>query len=366
MSIICHGIKHYRFTKMMRRWGRPVIDKQIISLLESLKIQMGINRQISIHQCPFIDSPMILGLVKPQILLTTAKFSQDELYFILKHELVHYKRKDLVYKYLVLVAVALHWFNPIVRLMAKAVNALCETSCDEEVLRSADMETRHSYGETIIGVARRQAQLQTLLLTTFYGGKKNMKKRILSIMDMRKKKIGIGIICLMLVSALAIGGIIAQTRAVDPVGQEDEASDYVLAGDASSATGNADAIYTIVHAESGARFNLNYVFTELSHGALGSMPQSKTVEPQPLDPMYISLEEAAIAGANAIFEELEFNLDGMDGYIYFKDAVWNMFITSEELTTHSMGSELFIIQINGVSGEIISARMNTPETPFHG
>ena len=57
---------------------------------------------------------MMTGFVKPRILLPDADFTTDELRLILKHELVHYKRRDLWYKGLVLAANAIHWFNPAV------------------------------------------------------------------------------------------------------------------------------------------------------------------------------------------------------------------------------------------------------------
>ena len=221
--IAVQGIKHYRFNKAARRWGKSITDTQILSMLESLKSEMGISRKIPIYLCSIAGSPMMVGLLKPRILLPrlhgravpkendrpTAEPAQDELRLILKHELVHYKRKDLLYKYLVLTATALHWFNPIVYLMAKAVNALCETSCDAEVLRSADVETRQFYGETIIGVVKYQSKLKTALSTNFYGGKKGMKKRIASIMDTRKKGAGIIITCLVLMLAIGTGFIFA-------------------------------------------------------------------------------------------------------------------------------------------------------------
>jgi hypothetical protein len=148
---------------------------------------------------------MMIGLIKPRILLPTVEMERNELRFILTHELVHYKRKDLLYKYLVLMATALHWFNPVVYLMAKSINALCETSCDAEILRSADVETRQSYGEAIIGVVQYQSKMKTALSTTFYGGKKGMKKRIASVMDTQSKKLGTVIISLVLVATLCTG-----------------------------------------------------------------------------------------------------------------------------------------------------------------
>ena len=209
--IVFQGIKHYRFVKTARRWCESVKDEHILSLLESLKSEMGITRHISLHLCECVGSPMMVGLIKPRILLPSTELEHDELCFILKHELVHYKRKDLLYKYLVLAAMALHWFNPVVYLISRAINILCETSCDTEVVKSMDADMRLSYSETIIGVVKYQSRLKTALSTNFYGGKKGMKNRISSIMDTRKKRAGAIIACLVLAFTMSTGLVFAAT-----------------------------------------------------------------------------------------------------------------------------------------------------------
>ena len=204
-----HLIKHYRFVKMVKRWSENVANKPTFILLQSLKSEMGIAEKIDIYQCSSIGSPMMIGLANPRILLPKADFAQDELSFVLKHELVHYKRKDLYYKALLLIATAIHWFNPIVCLIARAIDIQCELSCDAETVRSTDADTRQFYSETIIGVIRYRSTLKTALSTSFYGGKKGMKKRISSIMDTGKKRVGVAVICAALLLTIGTGAAFA-------------------------------------------------------------------------------------------------------------------------------------------------------------
>ena len=206
-----HLVKHISFVKRVKRWSKRVSDEKSNALLESLKSEMGISRQISLAVCDGIGSPMMLGFVRPRILLPETDLAQDELRFILKHELVHYKRGDLFYKCAVLAATAIHWFNPAVYLMAKAINIQCELSCDAEIVQSADDDTRQQYSETIIGVARYHSKFKTILSTTLYGGRKGMKNRISSIMTTNKKKVTFGskVLAFVLVSVLAFGTLAA-------------------------------------------------------------------------------------------------------------------------------------------------------------
>jgi hypothetical protein len=161
---------------------------------------------------------MLIGLAAPRILLPDCDFAADDLRFILKHELAHYARKDLWHKCLVLLATAMHWFNPVAYLIAKAAAAQCEISCDALVLGGADFERRRQYGEAIIriaGIARNGAKLRTALSTNFYGGKRSMKNRISSIMDTKRKKTGVAILCLAVAGIIATGSAFATTAAAD-------------------------------------------------------------------------------------------------------------------------------------------------------
>ncbi len=203
--LVCHIQRHRCFLKLTARWSEPVSDERILALFQTLKTEMGIFREIGLQVCDSIGSPMMIGFARPRILLPRADFAPDELRFILKHELVHYKRKDLWYKALVLAASAIHWFNPVVHLMSKAIDMQCELSCDAEVVRSTDADTRLCYSETIIGVVRCQSKLKTAFSTNFYGGKRNMKARIFSIMDRSTKKVGAAVLGAALVLTLGTG-----------------------------------------------------------------------------------------------------------------------------------------------------------------
>ncbi len=204
--ITYHGIRHLRFLKMVKRWGQGISDQQILDILQSLQADPE-SKHVRLRICPCIISPTMIGFINPVILLPSKNYSVDEMTFILKHEMVHFKRKDLWYKSLVLLAVAIHWFNPVVYLMARAIAVQCEISCDEEIVQGTDMDRRQQYSETIIGVIKNQSKMQTAFSTNFYGGKKDMRNRILSIMDTTKKKTGFFILCLVLIGTMGIGTV---------------------------------------------------------------------------------------------------------------------------------------------------------------
>ena len=209
-----HVIKHYRFSKMIKRWSEKITDEQTVALFQKLKEEMKISKRISLYRCSSIGSPMMVGLTKPRILFPECDFDQDELGFILRHELVHYKRKDLLYKSLVLLATIIHWFNPIVYLMAKAIDMQCELSCDDAVVRHTSQFERQQYSETIIGVVKFKSKMTTALSTNYCGGVKGMKKRILSILDTAPKKTGAVILCIAILLIAISSSLVVITKII--------------------------------------------------------------------------------------------------------------------------------------------------------
>jgi len=188
--LLLHTLRHVRFMRRIRRWQKPVSNTQTLAMYDQVRSEMGIRRKIPLYLCPAADSPMVAGLVKPRLLLPDEGLSPTELALVLRHELTHVKRHDLFIKALQMLAVCLHWFNPLVHLMNHSMHYACEASCDESVVRGADMNARQYYSETIIAVIRRQSRVRTALSTSFYGGKKGMKNRILTIMDPRVRRMG--------------------------------------------------------------------------------------------------------------------------------------------------------------------------------
>ena len=242
---VYHAIKHYRFMQMVNRWSEKITDSQIFVLLQDLKSEMKISKHMDIYKCESITSPMMIGFVNPRILLPNTDFANNELRFILKHELVHYKRKDLYYKCLVLIATAIHWFNPIVYLMAKAISVQCELSCDVETVKNADTDTRQLYSKAIINVVQRKSNIKTALSTNFYGGKKGMKKRIYTIMDSSRKKAGIAIFCAVLVTTIGASFVFTANGSTPEIAFTQEANILEVG---IPYVGEAHRVWPIVHA----------------------------------------------------------------------------------------------------------------------
>ncbi len=211
LSYLIYQLHTYRsFSRTVRRWSVLIEDVAITYVYRQLQKDMGITKNIPLKYSAIIDTPMLIGYVNPTIVLPRTNYQLNELRFVLTHELVHYKRKDMWVKALTMVATAMHWFNPLLYMISKAISSQCEISCDEAVVKRIDQNGRREYGEMILKTARDQhRKIQTTLTTNFYGGKKEMKKRLVSIMNVKKKKAGVVIMGSLLITTTLSGGVLA-------------------------------------------------------------------------------------------------------------------------------------------------------------
>lgn len=141
-----HIINYIIFKKKIK----PYCKKVNIEVLDDVLKDMKLKVKPQLIECSKIASPMMIGFLKPMILLPDNDYSNNELYVVLKHELTHIRRGDIWYKLLLIAANSIHWFNPLVYLMVKAANRDLEYSCDDVVVKNSDMNFRKEYSLTIL------------------------------------------------------------------------------------------------------------------------------------------------------------------------------------------------------------------------
>ena len=179
--------RYFHFAGLVWRWGEPLKDEGASSVFKAVQTDMGLDgKKIEIRICEFVSSTLFTGFLRPVIVLPKTHFEADELELIFRHELVHYKRRDLLIKLFSVITLAVHWFNPVVYLMCTFMQADGEASCDEAVLEDAGEDNRQFYAELMIKMIGR-GSAATMLSTCFYGGKRSVKRRLGAILDTSKK-----------------------------------------------------------------------------------------------------------------------------------------------------------------------------------
>lgn len=159
----------------------PVTKEQEINLRQ----MSGIPEGISLLTSDRISTPLASGIIHPGIIFPKL-FKPDNmlsLKYIATHELIHIKRADNLWKVIILAALCIHWFNPLVWLMYILFNRDLEMSCDEKVLYIFGENAKKDYAMALVDFAENQYSWQ------FFSngfGKKPVKERIEAIMNYKK------------------------------------------------------------------------------------------------------------------------------------------------------------------------------------
>lgn len=209
-----HIVSYVLCTRRIKRHGKIITEGGVYELMQSLRTELGVRSKIALVRYPEASSPMIIGFVKPLLVLPDDTIDDSELYFIIRHELIHQKRHDVYAKLLSVLANAVHWFNPIIWLMRREIAIDMELSCDEGVVRGADFGTKRAYTETLMSSLSRQTLQRSSLTTQFYGGKSTMKKRFANILNDRKKRSGIVLLILTVMLTTMLGALVGCTQKV--------------------------------------------------------------------------------------------------------------------------------------------------------
>jgi beta-lactamase regulating signal transducer with metallopeptidase domain len=168
--LLCHILAYTLFLRKIRRHNIPA----------------DIACFIPVYRNATASAPMLIGLLSPAIVLPDEEYTDEQLRAVLQHELTHLGRKDVLVKWLSVLACSVHWFNPIVWLTRREIDRACELACDEAVIRSLDASGRQTYGDMLIYVSADCKTPRAVLSTTMCEDKKDLKERLGAIMRPKK------------------------------------------------------------------------------------------------------------------------------------------------------------------------------------
>ncbi|MBM6693511.1 M56 family metallopeptidase [Pseudoflavonifractor capillosus] len=153
--LVWSGVSHMRLRRYLRRWASVETREEVCCRYAAQAQRLNLKRVPKLLACPGLEVPMLTGLVAPALMLPQNASSEDGLDYALLHELIHYRRRDIWLKALVMLTVSVHWFNPVMWLMVRQVDRDIELACDEMALTVLPEEERLAYGETILQAAAR-------------------------------------------------------------------------------------------------------------------------------------------------------------------------------------------------------------------
>ena len=199
VSIAWYAVSYAVFSRKMSRTFTPVGGKEAEVFAE-----LTDDKAVRLVRSNKIHTPMLMGVFRPTVILPECDYKENELRGILKHELTHFLRGDIFYKWMTVIITSLHWFNPAAYFIRREINRACELSCDEAVIKYMTEEERKDYGNMLISLASQKTDRTVSVTTTLCEGKKQLKGRLMGIKSY-KKKTPVAVILMIVISLLIAG-----------------------------------------------------------------------------------------------------------------------------------------------------------------
>lgn len=178
---LIQSIYHFHAIK---KSALPLQNPTVNRLYQNCLTEMQLKKPIPIYSTAFLRSPIIAGLLKPCIYLPIhliSDYNENDMKFMLLHELGHYKYKDALANYFMNVVGVLYWFHPLVWYALKEMKNDREVACDTTVLKQIGKEAYIDYGNTLINFAEKMSHTSFPFAAGISGSMKEMQKRVKNI-----------------------------------------------------------------------------------------------------------------------------------------------------------------------------------------
>ena len=185
-------------------WMIGVLVMAIYSIVSYIRLRRKLSVVVPLRDNIFIaddiKSPFVVGLFRPKIYLPCNLGDKEQEYIIL-HEQHHIKRLDHVMKALAFLALAIHWFNPLVWVAFILASKDMEMSCDEAVIRKVDGDVRADYSASLLTLATGR---RIIAGTPLAFGEGDTKGRINNLSKWKKPAVWVVLIAVVACAVLAV------------------------------------------------------------------------------------------------------------------------------------------------------------------
>lgn len=215
ISAACFMLPHLR-----RRKDYKTAIKADHAYINSWLGSHALRRKLSVSISDKVDVPLTYGIWKPVIILPRTGDFKDEtrLSHILSHEYFHIRHFDILWKWIIVITLCLHWFNPLVWLMYVLVNRDIEISCDAAVVRNCGDNSKSAYAMTLIGLEENRSEFLSLS-TNFSFSKNAIEERIVSIMKNKKVSFATVLAAFVLISGTGMVFATSRTPVIPVLGE---------------------------------------------------------------------------------------------------------------------------------------------------
>lgn len=201
LFLLYYCVRYIIFRKNLKNTTEDIINEEYLKCFHAIRSEMGIIEYVALKQSDIVHSPIFVGIWKPMVILPNIDMDITDFNMIIKHELMHCKRSDMIYRFFAIVVHIIHWFNPISYFMLYSINVACEYSCDEMVTKNMDEYSKMKYGNMILNQIEHHTK-NNFYSATWAQNDKNVLKTRISIIKNDKKYKRVSITLLFLCTAV--------------------------------------------------------------------------------------------------------------------------------------------------------------------
>ena len=196
-TVIWDRIIYNRMNILAYVWLIGAIALMLLNVLRYIRLNIKISKNSEVISCPEtreytdrkinvrvwenVASPFMTGVFRPMLILPKTELSSEQLHNILRHEMTHFKRNDILYKWFAEFVKCVHWYNPMAWYVLKQIASECEISCDMSVTKNMSGSEEMRYVSTILSLLSTGKSKQLPLTTQMASSKKILKRRFIMI-----------------------------------------------------------------------------------------------------------------------------------------------------------------------------------------
>lgn len=208
----------YKYNKVKSQKLNPQVSQSnYLEIFDNVRKELGIKKSVDLLSTNESETVCTIGIFRKYIIIPERGMTDEEVYYSLKHELIHVKRADVAWRYIALLAVLINWFNLLVYFYFYIMSIYCEQSCDAILVQNLDKTARKRYGELIIDMSQVDGAGKWKRQMHLGGSRRIIKWRLTNMLEVRKRKRFHEAASLLLSAVILFGGSLTVCAYEEPV-----------------------------------------------------------------------------------------------------------------------------------------------------
>lgn len=156
--LFLQSISQYITLKQKYSACNSIKKSNIVHIVDNINIEFNRKKIFAIVECCDVSSPLVFGIIHPCIVLPNISLTDDEWYYILKHELSHYYHGHLILKLICEIMCIIYWWNPATYIIRYFLKLIMEMDADAKAVSTLSEAHTYQYLNCLAKIAKMQIQ----------------------------------------------------------------------------------------------------------------------------------------------------------------------------------------------------------------